>query len=84
MSGLVSTSGTATQPTLDAVRQPSALPDGTPMDLDVKVEQAGQAIVGKAAEAGQQAIEAAAEVLEPQKNQEKKQSSNAGRVEKNV
>ncbi len=69
---------------MDEVRQPSALPDGTPMDLDVEVEQAGAAIVGKAAEAGQQAIDAAAEVLEPEKKQEEKQSSSAERVERNV
>lgn len=77
ISGLVSSSDAASQPTVDAVRQPSELPDGTPMDLDVEVEQAGAAIVGKATEAGQQAIEAAAEVLEPEGKQKEKQNSSS-------
>ena len=80
----MSSSDAASQPTVDAVRQPSELPDGTPMDLDVDVEQAGAAIVGKASEAGQQAIEAAAEVLDPEDKREEKQNSSAERVERNV
>ncbi len=54
------------------------------MDLDVEVEQAGAAIVGKASEAGQQAIEAAAEVLDPEDKREEKQNSSTERVERNV
>ena len=82
LSGLVSSSNAGSQ-SIDAVRQPSELPDGTPMDLDVEVDQTGAAI-GKASEAGQQAIEAAAEALDPQSKQRKEESSSAEPVEKEV
>lgn len=72
-------SGLLPRPTTDQVM----LPEGTeeaPMDLDAGVEQAGAAIAG-AQQAGQQAIQAAAETLEGKQ----KESQNAGAepVEKN-